>query len=148
MPMKPWTKCIAVMALLLLLASCGSGESEKTAQTPAERAAALDNGPRAAETLKFDASLAENGALLFDDKSCSDCHTLGEADIAPDLTGVLGRRTEAWLTMQITQPEWMNQNDTITKGLIAEFDLEMVTEEVSDAEAEAILQYLLREGRS
>ena len=84
MQMKSWTKCIAVTALLLLVASCGSGESEKTAQTPAERAAALDIGPRAAETLKFDASLAENGALLFDEKSCSDCHTLGEADIAPD----------------------------------------------------------------
>jgi mono/diheme cytochrome c family protein len=148
MQMKSWTKCIVVTALLLLLASCGGGDSDNKAQTPAERAAALDNGPRAAETMKFDGNLAESGALLFDDKSCSDCHTLGEADIAPDLTGVLGRRTEAWLTMQITQPEWMNQNDTITKGLIAEFDLEMVTEEVSDAEAEAILQYLLREGRS
>ena len=147
MQMKSWTKYIAVSALLLLLASCGGGDSDIKAQTPAERAAALDNGPRAAETMKFDASLAESGALLFDDKSCSDCHTLGEADIAPDLAGVLDRRTEAWLTMQITQPEWMNQNDTITKGLIAEFDLEMVTEEVSDAEAEAILQYLMREGR-
>ncbi len=147
MPTKSWTKCIAVMALLLLVASCGSGDSENKAQTPAERAAALDIGPRAAETMKFDGNLAESGELLFDDKSCSDCHTMGEADMAPDLVGVLDRRTEAWLTMQIIKPDWMSQNDTITKGLIDEYDMVMVVEEISDTEAEAILQYLMREGR-
>jgi mono/diheme cytochrome c family protein len=148
MPAKTWTKHIAVMALLLLLASCGGGDTDNKAQTPAERAAALDNGPRAAATIKFDGSLAETGELLFDDKSCSDCHTMGEADMAPDLIGVLDRRTEAWLTMQIIKPEWMSQNDTITKGLIDEYDMVMVVEEISEAEAEAILQYLLREGRN
>jgi len=148
MPTKTWTKFVAVMTLLLLLASCGSGESEKEAQTPAERAAALDSGPRAAETMKFDGHLAESGALLFDDKSCSDCHTMGEADMAPDLIGVLDRRTEAWLTMQIIKPDWMSQNDTITKGLIDEFDMVMVVEEISEAEAEAILQYMMREDRN
>ena len=151
MSMQTWTRFVCALALLMLLASCGSGdggEAENKTQTPAERAVALDDGPRAIETLKFDGTLADRGEILFDDKSCSDCHTLGETDIAPDLAGVLDRRTQAWLTMQITQPEWMNQNDTITKGLIEEFDLEMITEEVSEAEAEAILQYLLREDRN
>ena len=151
MSMQTWTRFVCALALLMLLASCGSGyggEAENKSQTPAERAVALDDGPRAIETLKFDGTLADRGEILFDDKSCSDCHTLGETDIAPDLAGVLDRRTQAWLTMQITQPEWMNQNDTITKGLIEEFDLEMITEEVSEAEAEAILQYLLREDRN
>ena len=70
---------------------------------------------------------------------------MGEADVAPDLVGVLNRRTQGWLMMQITQPEWMNIHDVITKGLIEEFDMEMVTAEVSEAEAEAILHFLLRE---
>lgn len=150
MSMQTWTRFVSALALVTLLASCGcgdGGEAEKKPQTPAERAVALDDGPRAVETLKFDDTLADQGEKLFDDKSCSDCHTLGEADIAPDLVGVLDRRTQQWLKMQITNPEWMNQNDTITKGLIEEFDLEMITEEVTEAEAEAILQYLLREDR-
>jgi mono/diheme cytochrome c family protein len=150
MSMQSWTRFLAALSLVMLLASCGSGdggEAEKKTQTPAERAVALDDGPRAVKTLKIDGTLADQGEILFEEKSCSDCHTLGEADIAPDLAGVLDRRTQQWLKMQITNPEWMNQNDTITKGLIDEFDLEMVTEEVSEAEAEAILQYLLREDR-
>lgn len=142
---------ISCVLFLLLLTSCGSGDrgdAEQQTQTPAERAAAMDNGPRAAETMKLDASLAESGALLFDDKSCSDCHTAGEADIAPDLNGVLDRRTQAWLTMQIIKPDWMSQNDTITKGLIDEYDMVMVVEEISEAEAEAILHFLLREDQN
>jgi len=36
----------------------------------------------------------------------------------------------------------------VTKGLIDEYDMVMVVEEISEAEAEAILQYLLREGQN
>jgi mono/diheme cytochrome c family protein len=141
-------KILAVIVLLPLLGACDSkngGDAEQLTKSPAERAAALDQGPRAGQTLKLNGDLADRGAFLFDDKSCSDCHTLGEADVAPDLVGVLDRRTQDWLTMQIIQPEWMNIHDVITKGLIEEFEMEMVAAEVSEAEAEAILHFLLRE---
>lgn len=138
-----------VLGLMLLLTACGNNESgdagKEAQQNPVQQAAALDQGPRAARTLKLDDDLAIRGESLFEDRSCSDCHTLGEADIAPDLLGVLDRRTHKWLMKQITQPEWMNQNDPITKGLIAEFELEMIGTEVSEADAEAILHFILRE---
>ncbi len=98
--------------------------------------------------MKIDDGLAARGEILFEDKICSDCHTLGEPDIGPDLPGVMERRTQAWLTMQITDPEWMSQNDPITKQLIADFDLEMADLEVPEAEVELILHFLLREGRA
>ena len=136
------------IASLLMIAGCGGGETQKDSQsdaTPAEIAAKLDEGPRAIEVMTLDPAKAELGAPLFDNRLCSDCHTLGEADMAPDLLGVLDRRTLPWLKKQITDPAWMNDHDTITKALIEEFDLEMAGPAVSDSEAEDILQYLLRE---
>jgi len=143
-----YSRMIALMVFMLLLSSCGkneSGDSEQQACTPAERVAVLDQGPRAAQTVKLNESLAERGRILFDDKSCSDCHTLGEAEMAPDLMGVLDRRTEDWLMMQITQPEWMNDHDPITRQLISDFDLEMIETGVEEADARALLHFLLRE---
>jgi mono/diheme cytochrome c family protein len=146
-----YSRMAALIVFMLLLSSCGKNEGGDTgqqAQIPAERAAALDQGPRAAETVKLNESLANRGRVLFDGKSCSDCHTLGEAEMAPDLLGVLDRRTEDWLKMQITQPEWMNEHDPITRQLIGEFDLEMVETGVEEADAEALLHFLLRETRN
>lgn len=142
------SRLTALAVSLLLLSSCGNekaADAERQAATPAERAAALDQGPRAAQTVKLDENLAKRGRALFDDKSCSDCHTLGEAEMAPDLLGVLDRRTEKWLKMQITQPDWMNENDPITRQLVSEFDLEMVGTGVEETDAEALIHYLLQE---
>jgi mono/diheme cytochrome c family protein len=142
------SRLTALAVSLLLLSSCGkekAADAERQAATPAERAAALDQGPRAAQTVKLDENLAKRGRVLFDDKSCSDCHTLGEAEMAPDLLGVLDRRTEKWLKKQITQPEWMNENDPITRQLVSEFDLEMVGTGVEETDAEALIHYLLQE---
>ncbi len=143
-----YTRMISLMVFMLLLSSCGkneSGDAEKQAPTPAERVAVLDQGPRAVQTVKLNDSLANRGRVLFDDKSCSDCHTLGEAEMAPDLLGVLDRRTEDWLMMQITQPEWMNDHDPITRQLIRDYDLEMIETGVEGADAKALLHFLLRE---
>ena len=142
----------ALMMLVLLQAACvkndgadGSKQAQEQAENQAARVVDLVSGPPAAQTLKLDTALADRGQALFDDKSCSDCHTLGEADMAPDLLGVLDRRTLPWLTMQITQPEWMKENDPVTKGLIEEFDLDMIGTGVSDEDARAIIHFLLRE---
>ncbi len=143
-----YTRMIALMVFMLLLSSCGeneSGDAKQQVPTPAERVAVLDQGPRAVQTVKLNDSLANRGRVLFDDKSCSDCHTLGEAEMAPDLLGVLDRRTEDWLMMQITQPEWMNEHDPITRQLISDFDLEMIETGVEGADAKALLHFLLRE---
>jgi mono/diheme cytochrome c family protein len=142
----------AGLFLTVLLTACGDGgedgKAAKEALTPAERAAALDRGPRAAQALKLDESLAERGANLFEAKSCSDCHTLGEAEIAPDLLEVMEKRTQAWLTMQIIQPEWMSQNDAITRQLVDQYGMDMADLGIPEADVEPILHFLLRESRA
>jgi mono/diheme cytochrome c family protein len=141
------TRSTLAVLLLLSLAACGQndgGDSDQKSQDSTQ-APALDEGPRAAQTLKLDDQLAVRGASLFEEKTCSDCHALGEEDIGPDLLGALDRRTQQWLIWQLTRPEWMNENDAITQDLIEEYGLEMVDMGVTEAEAEAILHFLLRE---
>ena len=146
--MKILTGFAIGIASLFVIAGCGGGDTQKDSQseaTPAELAVKLDEGPRAIEVMTLDPAQAELGAPLFDGKLCADCHTLGDADMAPDLLGVLDRRTLPWLKKQITDPAWMNEHDPITKAMIEEFDMEMAGPAVSESEAENILHYLLRE---
>ena len=145
--MKIRAGSLAGALVLLLVSGCGGegGGEAGRARTPAEEAAELDKGPRAVEVLTLDPDRAEPGAALFEDRLCADCHTLGEADMAPDLVGVLDRRTLPWLEKMITDPAWMNEHDPIAKALIEEYDLEMAGPAVSEAEALDILHFLLRE---
>jgi hypothetical protein len=118
-----------------------------TGAVAAAEAAALEAGPRASQTLKYDGNLADVGERLFDELTCTACHTLGQADDAPDLMGVTQRRAEAWLMRQITDPEWMAAHDPITQGLVEQWGMEMTDLGVSEADARAILNYLERESR-
>lgn len=46
-----------------------------------------------------------NGQRLFQSK-CSSCHTLGQGDrVGPDLAGITARRTRAWVTRYIAEPD-------------------------------------------
>ena len=140
----------ATLISLSLLAGCGDGGAEggadrqAAASDPAAEAAALDQGPRAGAVLKVDPARAERGAALFDARSCTDCHTLGEADLAPNLLSVFDKRTLPWLRRQIRDPEWMAAHDSVTQALVEEFGLEMVDMGVTAEEAEDILHHLKR----
>jgi len=46
-----------------------------------------------------------NGQRLFQSK-CASCHTLGRGDgVGPDLAGITARRTRAWVTRYIAEPD-------------------------------------------
>jgi len=129
------------------IAADGDAAPPAAGADPAEAAAALNRGPSASETLELDATLAAQGAELFDQLSCNGCHTMGESDTAPDLAGVTGRRTEAWLLRQILDPVWMAENDSITRALAAQYDMDMTDLDVGKDDAIAVLHFLERESR-
>jgi mono/diheme cytochrome c family protein len=150
--------------LLLVVAGCGRDESKPAASqpaasrpaagatesaaafaSPAAEAAALDQGPRAAETVVVLAPLAATGQMLFDTKGCAGCHTFGESVTAPDLRGVATRRTAAWLRRQVTEPEWMARHDSLTRAMIRLYDAPMSDLGVSPDEAVALVQFMVRE---
>lgn len=137
-----WTVS-ACVACLLALAGCKGGEKAPTDDKAA--AANLNDGPKAVETMTPDAGLAAWGQQLFQSKACVTCHAVGERKQGPDLAGVAARRTERWMKRQIMDPEWMLKNDPIARELMAEYALQMANQQVKDAEANALIQYLLRE---
>ena len=133
----------AFVAFLLALAGCKGGEKAPTDDKATT--ANLNDGPKAVETMTPDAGLAAWGQQLFQSKACVTCHAVGERKQGPDLAGVAERRTERWLKRQIMDPEWMLKNDPIARELMAEYALQMANQQVKDAEANALIQYLLRE---
>ncbi len=123
----------------------GGPAPASTATTAADSAAALDLGPRALETVTLVAPLAATGELLFDTKGCTGCHEMGTAENAPDLRGIAARRTEAWLHRQITAPTWMAEHDSLTRAMVEQYGVPMADLDVTNDEAMALVQYLVRE---
>lgn len=122
-----------------------AGPAATPATTAADSAAALDLGPRALETVTLVAPLAATGELLFDTKGCTGCHEMGTAENAPDLRGIAARRTEAWLHRQITAPTWMAEHDSLTRAMVEQYGVPMADLDVTNDEAMALVQYLVRE---
>ena len=92
-----------LLALVLLGAAgvvgCGGAKDQDTSAGAAGASASgskYDAGPRAAEE-PVDPALAERGEALFKEKGCSACHAFGTRLSGPDLGGVAGRRTSAWI---------------------------------------------------
>lgn len=143
--MFPKSLRLVLPVLTVLAVAACNGDPKQDEMTPAEMAAALDAGPRAAEAMTLDQGKAAWGAQLFQNKACVTCHAVGERKQGPDLSGVANRRTEQWMRKQILDPEWMLKNDPIARQLMAEYALQMANQQVKDAEATALIHYLLRE---
>jgi cytochrome c len=143
---------LALSSLLVLgLAGCGgSGNSaSSSAASGADPSGSeLNSGPKAIETVELNPGLADWGAQVFQQRACVTCHAIGERKQGPDLAGVASRRTEAWMTRQITDPEWMVKNDPISRQLFAEYALEMANQHVPEQEVKALIQFLYRETKN
>ena len=138
-----------VLGLALFVAGCG----EKTSATNSAGSqtdpsgSQLNSGPKAIETVSINPGLADWGAKVFKTRACVTCHAIGERKQGPDLAGVATRRTEAWMTKQIVDPEWMVKNDPISRQLFAEYALQMANQQVPEQEVKALIQFLVRESQ-
>ncbi len=85
---------------------------------------------------------AARGKLDFESK-CLACHSIGEGKkLGPDLAGVTGRRTDAWLTRWLKAPEKMLESDADAKALLKEFNnIPMPNQSLNDAEIKQYIKY-------
>jgi protein SCO1/2 len=90
----------------------------------------------------------DKGQYLFATR-CAACHTIGHGDkIGPDLLGVAQVRERAWLSRFVREPDKMlAENDSIATGLYSKYkQVQMPNLRLSDAELQAILQFLEGQG--
>lgn len=109
---------------------------------PKKASEPLSPGP---EGLTSAISPVDRGKLLFEGKSCFDCHTIGKGvEAGPDLLGVSERREANWLKKMIRIPEEMEKTDPIAKKLFLEYqELGMPNAALSEEDAEMIIKYIV-----
>ena len=85
---------------------------------------------------------AVQGKLSFESK-CLACHSVGEGKkLGPDVYGVTKRRTDAWLSRWLKEPEKMLQSDPDAKAMLKEYNnIPMPNQSLTDAEIKQYLKY-------
>ncbi|MDX5345918.1 MAG: cytochrome c [Hymenobacteraceae bacterium] len=151
-------KATSVLAFAVVFSSgCSSGsekenyyeeykEENPVAETPATTPAEDDGkgvGPVKTVTLgELDNAMAEKGKALFETR-CVACHKLtDEKLLGPGMAGVTNRRKPEWIMNMMLNPEEMTKKDPEAKKLLAEHKTQMVSLNLSEQEARAILEFL------
>ena len=143
-----------ILLAVLVVVGCGGGDAGNggavggagsgAAAGPELSAEQLARGigPITSVTLgELDAALAEQGKATFTLK-CSACHKLETRYVAPQLGGVLERRTPEFVMNMILNPAEMTARHPETKKLLAEYLLAMPDQNLTEAEARAVLEYI------
>ncbi len=117
------------------------------AQQPEEKADTTEEVEGEAER-SVASELVKRGEELFKSKGCTACHTVGGGKlVGPDLKGVADRRSPEWIVAMIVNPDSMLKHDPTAQDLLKEYGVPMPSQNVSEEEAKAILEYLKSSGR-
>jgi mono/diheme cytochrome c family protein len=90
----------------------------------------------------IDQALAEEGQSIFEGK-CSACHQLSDQKVVgPGMAGVTEKRKPEWIMNMIINPEEMTKKDPTAKKLLAEHLTQMTNQNITEADARALLEFL------
>lgn len=146
------TVLLLAMPLLLLGVGCGEGkhdeaEAEESHEAKEETLTAfqLENGigpiKERIELGPIDKALADQGKAVFEAK-CSMCHKMDTTYVGPSLGEVTTRRAPAFIMNMILNPQEMVEHHPVAKQLLAERMTFMPNQQLSQADARAVLEYL------
>jgi cytochrome c551/c552 len=133
--------------LAIALAACG-GQAEEGAEEAVPEAGLtqeqLENGIGPIRTVSLEEineDLAEQGEEIFKLK-CSACHKMDERYVGPALGDVTERRAPAYIMNMMLNPEEMVQKHPEVKALLAQYLTPMPNQQLTEADARAVLEYL------
>jgi len=127
--------CVGI-CLAIALATAGA------VSAAAEPAADRGVGPiKEVKVGALDSALAKQGAQVFEQK-CSACHKLDERYVGPPLKGVTQKQAPEWVMNMILNPQGMTAENATAQQLLGEFMVQMTFQNVSEADARAILEFL------
>ena len=147
-------KIIMLMFVVLVMAACGGekAKNDSSQATPAKEVEAevtnadpMSNkgiGPISSVTMgDIDQALVAEGETVFKAK-CTACHKISKKFVGPALKGITQRRSPEWIMNMTMNPEEMIQKDPIAIKLLAEANgAPMANQNITEAEARAILEY-------
>jgi mono/diheme cytochrome c family protein len=147
---KPVLLCLSTV---LILVSCKqSPPAQESATTSSDEISAeqLEKGIGPITQVQLaedvDDALARTGEQVFQAK-CSACHKLNERYIGPPLFDVTSRRAPEYIMNMILNPTEMLQKHPTAKELLAQYNFTpMADQNLTEAEARAILEYLREAG--
>lgn len=128
-----------------LAAGPAAGDEEKMGEHQAAGAAAAmkNKGIGPVKSVKIgpiQKELAEKGEKLFEEK-CTACHKVGERYVGPAIAGVTKRRTPEWIMNMMLNPDGMVKEDPIAKELLAQHNVAMTFQNITQDDSRAILEY-------
>lgn len=143
------------LVILLLISACGGGKSTSESQpfkTPPTKKLTYEEavkdwrnnkgvGPvKSLELGDIDEAMVEEGTALFKLK-CSACHDAYKEKVGPALLGITHRRTPEWIMNMILNPTEMAKTDPICVGLLAQYNLIMADQSITEPQARQLLEY-------
>lgn len=130
---------LAGAACLALSLGCGGETGEESA---AGSSSSEPSQADAVELGEVDLELAAQGEALLQAKGCTACHRIGGGRlVGPDLAGVTGRRSRAFIVGMIVNPDSMLANDATARELLAEYFTPMSNQGVTIEDARALLEF-------
>ncbi len=145
------TRFGAAVGLAVLLVGCGSETGgEARADASSSRGSELTAweeehgiGPveEEVELGALDEALADRGEAIFRSK-CSACHKPDERYVGPALADVLDRRSPEYAMNMMLNPGEMVQRHPEARALLAQFLTPMPSQNLTEADARALLEYL------
>lgn len=99
-----------------------------------------------AGSFTVDSTLAAKGRRVFAARACQGCHTIGKGDLsAPDLAGVLERRSESWVRKWLRDPTPMLEKDDTARQMLSRYNIRMPNLKLTDEEIQALLHHIAAE---
>jgi mono/diheme cytochrome c family protein len=132
-----------VLLAALVLAACGGSDAPDAPDTAAPSPASpnVELPVESVELGPFDAALAAEGQQIFETR-CTTCHKMEGRYVGPPLGDTFGQREPEHIMNMILAPEKMLQTDPIAQELLAEYNIPMTNQNLTEDEARAILEYL------
>ena len=141
---------VAAMVVGAFAVGCSGGSSEQAASQPSSKpkqkktqvaASPKGIGPIQHMELKpIDAATVATGKEIFDSK-CATCHKFEERYVGPPMAGITKRREPEWIMNMMLNPDQMIKEDPEAKALFTEYLTPMTFQNLSEADAEAVLMY-------
>lgn len=142
---------LTIVASLLLLQACGSGETESTTETIETEEQGLTEfelehgiGPvteRVDISDEIDDELVTKGRNIYEMK-CEMCHNMEGRMVGPALGDVMERRSAEFVMNFILNPGEMTREHPVGQELLQEYMTTMPFQNIKEDEARAIVEFL------